>query len=413
MPGGATLTVGIINVRHVFALIALVTTVRAAASFPALTGDLSGSFELAGAPAIHWTILAQPADKGQRAARLEADAEGLSVRAELRSDLSTGELTWQLEQASVDLALWADAAANYLALRLPALAASGKVRLSGVGTIENGVPTGSVAVECTDVMLRDPIRGWKMDGIGLHGQFAVSGITATSTTPLELTVGNIATSRFGARGLLIRGELKAGQILSVSAARVEIAGGEMEAEPFDLLLGPPVALNTQVHLRRIGLEDVVALFPSGLSFARGRLHGDVRIGWNSKDGFDIGIGSLRFDDVEPTYLRLAPNRGLFTGRLPGWYSTLFGALGGMLFSSNPVQDLSKVELGETELQVNSLEIKLTPQDSAMGRSATVLVDARPVKSSSIERVRFTVNVHGPLAEVLRLTIREPVSLDVR
>jgi hypothetical protein len=55
--------------------------------------------------------------------------------------------------------------------------------------------------------------------------------------------------------------------LAVKAARVEIAGGEVAADPFTVGLSP-FSVKVRLRMTRVGLQDVVALVPTMLSDAR-------------------------------------------------------------------------------------------------------------------------------------------------
>jgi hypothetical protein len=97
--------------------------------------------------------------------------------------------------------------------------------------------------------------------------------------------------------------------------------------------------------------------------------------------------------------------------LPAW----FGPFSRWFSPVNPgFADLVAIELGRTALQVESLDVRLTPEGDDRGRSARVLVKARPeVAGTSVGSVSFEIDVNGPLAYVLRLGAENGATLNVR
>ncbi|MDF3059877.1 MAG: hypothetical protein K0R17_4092, partial [Rariglobus sp.] len=70
--------------------------------------------------------------------------------------------------------------------------------------------------------------------------------------------------------------------------------------------------------------------------------------------------------------------------------------------------------GKVGLRVDLLEARLTPEGDERGRSASVVIRARPERAGTvIGEVTFEVNVSGPLAEVLKLGMQQGLSLQVK
>jgi len=60
--------------------------------------------------------------------------------------------------------------------------------------------------------------------------------------------------------------------------------------------------------------------------------------------------------------------------------------------------MRSIELGQSDLQVKTLEVQLTPEGDDRGRSATVRLVAQPTQlGSTVKEVTFDVNVAGPIA----------------
>jgi hypothetical protein len=75
--------------------------------------------------------------------------------------------------------------------------------------------------------------------------------------------------------------------------------------------------------------------------------------------------------------------------------------------------LQRIELGQVPLAVESLDFQLYPDGAGGSRSAQVRVVARTTEAGDVvEKVTFTVNVSGPLDQVLRLGMDERAKIRV-
>jgi hypothetical protein len=396
-------------------ILALMLTSRAALPpLPRVTGELQGEITIAGSPTLTWKLTTASRVEGRQWARLEISGDGLSLRGRIRNDVSSDVLSWQIDEGRINLARWLPVIAARFAPDLTGITAVGELSVSGNGALENDRPTGSISIEGHDISLQQTQQDWSLQNVGLTGQFALAADgSVKSTLPVELVVGQVTTTRFGARNVLLRGNLDNAKEFSVTKARLEIAGGEVETGPFTMPLSP-ILIDARVHISHVGLQDFVALVPSGLSDARGKLDGDLRVMWTAAHSLELGDGTLSFDDVEPTIIRLAPWPGFLTGRVPARIEFMPGQLGRWFSVANPSYDeLQDIELGRADLQVSSLQIQLTPEGDGQGRSAHVLVKARPSRpDSSVKLVTFTINVNGPLAAVMNLGMKQPFSLQL-
>jgi hypothetical protein len=409
-------------VRFLLALFAFVfaSAAPARAALPALTlftGTLQGETNITGFPPLKWTLIAEPATEDRKkSATLAVSAEGLSLRVKLEADLRAQTLAWRIDDGRLSLGSWFATLATRFAPSALGISLTGDVKISGEGAVENDRPTGRLSLSCADVRAQHTTDGWTLEGIDFQGAFTLaSGFALNSASPATLTIKTISTSRFGARNLSLTGSVVDGVQALISSARVEIAGGEVEAiDPFTVPLSP-LTIDTRLRIRRVGLQDFVALIPSGLSAARGKLHGDLRVTWSEKQGFQIGVGLLALDEVEPTIIRLARSPGFLTGSMPKRIEMMRGFLGRIFSVPNPsYKDLRDIELGDAELEVSSLRVQLSPDGDAQGRSAHVQVDARPLqKGGVVKRVTFDVNVDGPFSSLLRLGLNQPFTATVR
>ncbi len=393
----------------------------ARAQLPALSGELQGDFLLpfADAPKVRWELAVKTSPAGRREGTLGVSAPGLKAAIAVDTDAGFSSGTWRISAAEVEPGPWLALLAPQLAPALVDAEVTGTLRLSGEGTLLQGQPAGRIAVEWRDGAVKHNAQGWALEGVAFVGDFAFDAAAKTwsSVAPAKLTVRTIATKRFGARNLALEFQLDDKLVARVDAATVEIAGGEITTAPFVVPLMPPV-IDVKLRLTRIGLQDVVALVPTGLSEGRGRVDGELELGWSKALGLKIGAGHLMMTPDEPMVLRLAAAPGLLSASMPERFALLPAWLGPVSRWFSPVNpgfaDLVAIELGRTALSVDSLAVRLTPEGDARGRSARVIVGARPeIAGTSIGPVSFEIDVTGPLAYVLRLGVENGTTLKVR
>ncbi|MBI5381611.1 MAG: hypothetical protein HZA31_06900 [Opitutae bacterium] len=394
----------------------------APASLPPLVGELAGKIALnalPGLPPLAWDVALLPADAGRLRVKVSARNESTQIVVHADLDATGTAGTWRLETGRFDAALWLGMIAPQFSPKAANLTGQGFFLFTGGGVIRDGRLTGRIDAEWRDGVLRDAVMGWTLDGVAFHGQFDLDSVgpRLVSAGPCEFTAKTISTARFGARNLFARGVLVDDWQFALAAGRVEIAGGEAVVDPCTLSLLPPV-YEVNMHLHRVGLPDIVALAPGGLSDARGLIEGTVQVGWSSKAGLKVGAGGLTVSSEEPAVVRLAPTPGFLTKRVPERFELLprsFGLLARWLAPKNPAfPELREIELGRTELQVKTLTIKLTPGGDSRGRSAVVQLIGRPVKADShVELVTVEVALAGPLDTVLRFGLNQTVSVQMR
>ncbi|HYD84850.1 MAG TPA: YdbH domain-containing protein, partial [Opitutus sp.] len=293
------------------------------------------------------------------------------------------------------------------------------VEMSGGGVIDAGASRGVMRIEWKDGGVRHEADGWTLEGVSFAGEFAIDTEKGTieSTLPLSVVVQTMTTARFGARGLAVIARLNADRTLAVEEARIEIAGGEVTADPTTVAL-TPMASELNLRITNVGLQDVAALVPSGLLESRGRINGAVRVGWSEAGGFKLGEGNLVLEQTEPAMVRLAPTPGFLTAQITERVPLLpasFGPLARWTSLRNPAfEEIRDIELGRTGLQIESLSVQLSPQGDRDGRTARVRMTGRPARPDSVVgAVTFEVNVAGPLSEVLRLGMNQSFSVETR
>lgn len=391
------------------------------AQLPALSGELGGDYlpPFSGAPRVRWDLTLKTSPAGQREGTLSVSAPGLRAEVAVEMDVAFTKGRWRITATEVEPGPWLTLIAPQFASALIGAEVTGTLCLSGEGTVLHGQPAGFIAVEWREGGLKHAGQGWALQGVAFSGGFAFDATAKTWSTaaPVKLSVGTIMTKRFGARNLTAVFKLDQELVPRIESAAVEIAGGEITAAPFVVPLTPPV-IDVKLRLTRIGLQDVIALVPTGLAEGRGRVDGELELGWSKALGLKIGAGHLVLRPDEPMVLRLAAAPGLLSSSMPERFALLptwLGALSRWFSPVNPgFADLVAIELGRTALAVDSFDVRLTPEGDVRGRTARVLVKARPqIAGTSVGPVSFEIDVTGPLAYVLRLGAENGTTLKVR
>ncbi len=395
----------------------------AAGPYPSIAGSVRGElklFEQKPDFTLPWKCTFKAIAEGGQGFAFAIDGAGAHLRATGQMDLVTGEGSWKINEAQVEASAWFAAVASRLSPALAGLVAEGNLTVTGEGTLRQGQAVGRIKIVWRDGALRQAVQGWALEGIGLQGEFALDSAAARveSVGPFELTVKTVTTSRFGARNVLMNGRLNERRGLSVLGAQVEIAGGQMTVDPCEVPLSPLV-VDANLRISQVGLQDIVLLVPTaGLSDARGRIDGVVRVKWNETLGVQLGVGSLTVRDDEPAIVRLTPSAGLLTRNVPEHFDLLpawLGPLARWMRPANPAYaNMKAIELGEADLRVKALDVQLTPEGDERGRSAVVRLVAQPAQpDSAVKEVVFDVNVAGPVNAVLKLGLDQGFTLGTR
>ncbi|HTO03375.1 MAG TPA: YdbH domain-containing protein, partial [Opitutus sp.] len=262
--------------------------------------------------------------------------------------------------------------------------------------------------------------GWTLDGIILRGDLTVNLAdlaSMKSASPWDLNIRTISHSRFGARNLAVSVQFNEDRTVSLLSAHVEMAGGDVRVDPSTVTLFPPV-LDFNLRIDRVGLQDLVALFPGSFSDAKGRIDGVVRLGWSEAAGFQVGAGRFELRDDEIATLRLTSTPGFLTDRVPERLALLpawTGKIGQWFSPLNPVYgDVQKIELGQTELQIVSFSLELTPQGDHRDRHGVLKVNARPTAPGAlVQRVTFDININGSISELIKLGMDDSAAFEVQ
>ena len=378
---------------------------------PPITGELSGDFTsslLPGAPAVHWQLELRGAEAGAgRAAKLQGNAEGLVLHAETTlTSLDAG--SWRLTEAKIDLARWWPVLAAKFLPSADAASAEGALTLAGEGAFAGSRVGGRAQLALRDGQWRWPAKDLTFSGVALSGSLAALP-ALTSAEPFAVTIREASVAGVAAREVAIEFSVDAAERVQVRRATAQVFGGGVEVTPFEFPLARP-AVKTDLHFTAIEIGQLARFLPPVLAAASGKVSGRMSLAWTQAEGFVPGSGRLQIDPGGAASIRLAPQPGFFTRsvsrRLPAGWPRWFSI-------ENPAYaPLRALEMGETPLHIESLDVGLRPEGDAEGRTARVVLTARPEADKVIKSVRFEVNVAGPLADVLKLGVVHGVQVNV-
>ncbi len=389
--------------------------------WPPLDGELSGVVRLdalGDAPPLAWRTHVQPSADGSLRVEVAVTADGLVLHAGATLP-ATGEApgTWRLTDATVDLATWLPVAiARAGTTALPSdFAATGTLRLAGEGTWRDQVVAGALTAELAGATAGSAAQNWSASGLALAGEIAIEKNLPTARS-LRLGVESLRVVGITVRRIVVEAAGATGGRLDVRRAEVEMLGGRVALAPFTLDPAAP-AVDTTADLVGVALGDLAALAPQALAEARGQISGRLAVRWSARLGAEPGTGSLSMGVDTPATIRLAATPGFLTERVPARFNLVgmsLGPLSRLLSIENPAYDtLRRIELGQLPLVVDGLEVKLYPDGPDGAVSARVELSGHPAEAkSAVGAVSFSVNVAGPLSQVLRLGMQKNASMSL-
>jgi hypothetical protein len=386
---------------------------------PMFDGEVSGDFSMPGSGVeCHWRMAAEsPRDEpGIRRGRLEVDGMGAHIVARATLNLASGVTRWEIEKATADLAEVFPALAPLHLPDFAHLGVTGAVSAGGGGQLtSSGDFSGAVTLTITDAAVRDFFGGWAAEGINLRVEFPA--LPALETKPAQrLTLAGFTHDAAGVEIRDAETEIGRGSDgrIHFSNTKVSACGGVIFVEPF--LLDPSAPdVSTRVRVEGVDSESLAAFLPGGIAEAHGRFSGELSLGWSPATGIVPGIGKLELIKAPGTAIRLARAPGFFTSDMaPRLYflPESLGFLRRMISLKNPAYDtLKKIEEGEMPINVDAITISFTPDGDEAGRSATVVIAARPAdQKSAVRKLRINVSVTGPITKVLKMGASDRVQI---
>ena len=355
---------------------------------PPLAGEIEGDFkplQFAAAPTLHWKLTLRAAKAKTRDAQLAVDGLGTKVRATASLD-AAAEGAWRITEAEFDLAPWFAAAAAQLGEEFATMSVAGNVSALGEGTWRDGRLGGIAALTLRQGRVDDSVNKLSLQGVALEVFFEdIAELRTAPRQALTWTGGYYDTIKLGSGRLIFS---MSGDDVRVQEASLSVLGGELALGAFSFSLRRP---EFSVSAHAIGLEvaQLLPLLPPVLAQASGRLDGTVKLTRDAQ-GIQIGNGHLALREGQSADLRLAPTPGLLSASLPPTVLKYYPGLG-------------KIETGEVPIRAGLLEVTLTPEGDAQGRTASVRVVGGPVDPKFRAPVDLNINVRGPLEWLVRFS----------
>lgn len=392
-----------------------------AAALPPMRGSVSGELHVSGdrAPPIPWTLDVEPgADDGPRL-MLEAAPPDARLRVLIHPRAEGKDGAWRIEEGWAEAHAWWPRLMPSIAPGLASAQAGGRLVVSGRGPWTQDGPAGTVAVEWRSDALPLPVADTTIRIEEIHAQLEVRGswgdrdLSGRGGIRFErATVGE--TKLAEGEVALVADSIGPDVVFTVGPTRLVAFGGELAVAPFRWRRGTE-ELILPVRVNSVELAELAAFTPGAVRDAQGRVSGDVLFRWSSDAGLVPLDGGVQVVDGEPVRLRLAPQPGFLTRRVPRRLRLLpdwAGALGEDWFSpANPAYEvLERIELGREALIVESLVLEFFPPDDPQGRTVHVRVQGRPSDESVVERVTIDVNLAGPLMELINIGLENRVRI---
>lgn len=360
----------------------------AQAGFPRVEGQLEGEFtplKFPGAPSLHWKATVRNGGSGTRLAEVEIEGPGTRLKAEARLDAS-GEGTWRLTEAQIDLAPWFAALAPALGEQLAGFTAAGAITATAEGAWRGGKLEGQATLSLREGRIESTEQKLLFEGLAFD--LVVEDIMQFRTAPaqqLTWTGGSYDVVRLGAGRVVFK---LLSDHVQVAEASLEAFGGHLMLGAFAVVFAQPdITVEARVEALEIG--ELLPLLPPVLSAAYGRVDGTVVL-HRRADGIEIGKGRLSLRAGDAAQIRLAPTPGLISGSLPPAVLKYYPGLG-------------QIETGQIPLQADVLELEFTPDGDAQGRTASVRLSGGPVDPKLRAPINLTVNVRGPLEELVKFS----------
>lgn len=390
-----------------------------AAGLPPLNGELAGELKvrvLAGAPPLAWRVQVTPATDGRLQLVATVAAPGLALRAEASQPADGSPGNWRVVQGEVDLAAWQRSGAAAAGVTLPAdFEISGRLQLTGSGTLENLTPVGVITATLSGGRAGSVAQAWEVVEIESTSTLAL-GAKGAALQAAQLRAGAATGAGIVARNLVAEAAGLPDGGIEVRRVELEALGGRVALAPFTL--DPATMLvRVQAELTNLALKEIATLLPETLAEAKGRLSGKMEVRWSPNVGFEPGKGALQIHADEAAALRLVATPGFLTQHIPEQIFLLPGKLGAVarwFAPKNPAyESLRRIELGQDLLAVEKLKVELYPDGPDGVRSATVEVATRPPPGSLVEQMSFTINVAGPLKQVLDLSMSDRAKINFK
>lgn len=326
---------------------------------------------------------ARPDGKDRWTATTEVRGPGLAATGKGTFALPDQSLDFNATLAELDLARWQGFIQSLIVLPGGRWDLAGRISATVAGRYAAEQLAASGQVTLKSGRFYYPERDVTAEGVDAEFTFTDFDrvISQPGTVRMERLIAGGITVQDVDLGLAFEGP----DVLAVSRASLRAFGGRLSAEPFKFF---PKQNELEFTLLADGIvvEQVMALAKDVPAQATGLVDGRVPV---RVDG-----GGLRF------------GRGWLELK-PGTYAEVkFNAEGlltrGVAPSNPSYTTLKRVESGLLRLQLTELRLDIRPPNQPAGRSAMVKLAGAPVDKNVKAPVNLTLNVNGPIEQLLNL-----------
>ncbi|WP_221029820.1 hypothetical protein [Actomonas aquatica] len=369
-------------------------------------------------PAIPWNVALETTLGETLRLQFTADTPAGEVRVEVWQEAGdAGAYRWRLPEQRLAVAAVRTWLLPLLPAELSELDLAGDVVVAGEGTYSAEAEGG--ADGRLSVSWQSPTAAWSAQNVRLEEvqvaatlQLADSALRDAAVT-LAWARAEIMDTPVGPGSLRAEQEQGQGGAWRVSDARIALWQGEVALDPFTIDPAAP-RLSTEVVVQAVAIDELAPYFPEAVRAANGRMSGRFAINWSLAQGLAFGRGALQVLSTEVAQVKLASSPGLLSGRMPAKIAVLpswLGPLAEWTAAENPAKaELEEIEQGRRFIQVERLEVQLYPDGVDGSTSARVRLVGRPENSAVVDKVDFTVNVSGPLQELIELGLDDRASI---
>lgn len=322
---------------------------------------------------------------------VQAEAPGLTVKAEGNFRPSDNELRFRVPEVALDLARWQDFLQRLVVLPGGRWELAGRLTGSAEGRAKGKEVTLAGRVQFREGRLFYPEK--KITLTGVEAELVFDDMWNFHTPPgqtaraQELKVGELTL-----RDVSLTFGVENSEKVAVTQASLKVLGGSISAEPFKLFANQR-ELEITVLADGLDVEQILAVAPTVPARASGRVDGRLPLRIDAS-GLRLGTGWLALK--------------------PGVYAEIqFNAVGLLTNGVDPKNPrfavLNKIESGLLRLKVGELRLDVRPPSAPPGRSATLRVTGEPVDPTVKAPVTLDLNVNGPLERLINLGLDSRVS----
>lgn len=354
---------------------------------PPVDGELSGQFSaaiLGVVPKLKWKLKVATPRPRERTVEFSIEGMKFHVNGDAQVD-PVGDGAWRIAEAEIDLGEWFALFAPEFEKEIGSASLAGTLSMDAEGTWRGGQLDGRAAIHLRGGRIDDPKHKVSLEGIELS--LVVEDIAKRRTAPAQYiawTSGHYDQVQLGAGRIDFS---VADDTVNIPRAVVQLFGGELSVTGISFSRKLP-KFSVAAQVTGFELSELAKLVPKIIASARGQVDGYIELN-HDDSGFDLGSGFLGLREGAPAELRLVPTPGILSSVLPPSIKKVYTGI-------------AKVEQEGLPLLAEVLQMRFVPDRDEQGRTAWVHVAGRPVDPGFKGPVDLTINVRGPLDELINL-----------